>query len=92
MQLPARDRRRLKDIPDVCAALKVNRGRVRDMTYVLRWLTWIALGQSDPYDTYINMFSEYYNAKQIKLPDIVPASAGGLNKTSERPTVSPLQS
>ena len=29
-----------------------------------------------------NMLNEYHNAKQIKLPDVVPASAGGLNKTS----------
>ncbi|KAI9875460.1 MAG: hypothetical protein M1830_008456 [Pleopsidium flavum] len=53
MQLPARDRRRLKDVPDV-----------------------------DPYDTYANILGEYHQAKQIKLPDIVPASAGGLNKTN----------
>ncbi|MCJ1366192.1 transcriptional coactivator hfi1/ADA1 [Acarospora aff. strigata] len=53
MQLPARDRRRLKDIPDF-----------------------------DPYDTYANTLLEYHQAKQIKLPDIVPASAGGLNKTN----------
>ncbi|KAI9812602.1 MAG: transcriptional coactivator hfi1/ADA1 [Pycnora praestabilis] len=53
MQLPARDRRRLKDIPD-----------------------------SDPYESYNNAIVDYDRAKQIKLPDVVPASAGGLNKTN----------
>ncbi|KAI9724903.1 MAG: hypothetical protein M1812_000179 [Candelaria pacifica] len=53
MQLPARDRRRLKDIPE-----------------------------ADPFDTFSDMLHEYHHAKQIKLPDVVPASAGGLNKTN----------
>lgn len=35
--------------------------------------------------------TEYYLAKQIKMPDNVPASAGGLNKSSNAPfPVSPL--
>ena len=32
-----------------------------------------------------NAILEHQNAKQIKLPDSVPASAGGLNKTSISP-------
>ncbi|MCJ1300389.1 hypothetical protein MMC08_003186 [Hypocenomyce scalaris] len=53
MQLPARDRRRLKEVPDV-----------------------------DSFNPYSNPMVEYHHAKQIKLPDTVPASAGGLNKTN----------
>ncbi|KAI9790314.1 MAG: transcriptional coactivator hfi1/ADA1 [Candelina submexicana] len=53
MQLPPRDRRRLKELPE-----------------------------ADPLDMFSNMLHEYHHAKQIKLPDIVPASAGGLNKTN----------
>jgi transcriptional coactivator HFI1/ADA1 len=30
-----------------------------------------------------NYLDEYHQAKQIRLPDLVPASAGGLNKTSK---------
>ncbi|KAI9860604.1 MAG: transcriptional coactivator hfi1/ADA1 [Trichoglossum hirsutum] len=54
MQLPARDRRRLKDIPP----------------------------DIDPNRAFSNTLSEYHQAKQIKIPDVVPASAGGLNKTN----------
>ncbi|KAH0565478.1 hypothetical protein GP486_001138, partial [Trichoglossum hirsutum] len=54
MQLPARDRRRLKDIPP----------------------------DIDPHRMLSNTLSEYHQAKQIKIPDVVPASAGGLNKTN----------
>ena len=32
-----------------------------------------------------NSILEYQSAKHIKLPDNVPASAGGLNKTSTSP-------
>ncbi len=39
---------------------------------------------------YANILGEYHQAKQIKLPDIVPASAGGLNKTSETPILTRL--
>ncbi|KAI9805283.1 MAG: transcriptional coactivator hfi1/ADA1 [Piccolia ochrophora] len=53
MQLPARDRRRLKDIPEL-----------------------------DPFDTYSNLLAQSRTAKQIKIPDTGPISAGGLNKTN----------
>ncbi|KAI9762527.1 MAG: transcriptional coactivator hfi1/ADA1 [Chaenotheca gracillima] len=53
MQLPARDRRRIKDIPE-----------------------------PDPSDTSSNSLTEYHQAKQIKPPDLVPTSAGGMNKTN----------
>ncbi|EEQ31828.1 hypothetical protein McanMca71_007696 [Microsporum canis] len=52
MQLPPRDRRRLKAIPE-----------------------------PDP-GALPNPLEEYQLAKQIRLPDQVPASAGGLNKTN----------
>ncbi|DAA78946.1 TPA_exp: Uncharacterized protein A8136_2731 [Trichophyton benhamiae CBS 112371] len=52
MQLPPRDRRRLKAIPE-----------------------------PDP-STLPNPLEEYQLARQIRLPDQVPASAGGLNKTN----------
>ncbi|KAF3480307.1 uncharacterized protein GIQ15_05654 [Arthroderma uncinatum] len=52
MQLPPRDRRRLKAIPE-----------------------------SDS-NVIPNSLEEYQLAKQIRLPDQVPASAGGLNKTT----------
>ncbi|KAF1816140.1 transcriptional co-activator [Eremomyces bilateralis CBS 781.70] len=52
MQLPARDRFRLKTIQD------------------------------DPYDELGKTFNDYHAARQIKIPDIVPTSAGGFNKTN----------
>lgn len=54
MQLPPRDRRRIKAIPE-----------------------------RDPHEVVPNEVEEYHLAKQIKLPSQVPASAGGLNKTSK---------
>jgi hypothetical protein len=39
--------------------------------------------QPDPNDLVHNPLEEYHQVKQIKLPEQVPASAGGLNKTSE---------
>ncbi|KAI9769525.1 MAG: transcriptional coactivator hfi1/ADA1 [Geoglossum simile] len=59
MQLPARDRRRLKDIPP-------------DRYHQ----------QIDPHRMFSNTLHEYHQAKQIRIPDVVPASAGGLNKTN----------
>ncbi|KAL2011893.1 hypothetical protein VTN00DRAFT_4611 [Thermoascus crustaceus] len=53
MQLPPRDRRRIKAIPE-----------------------------PDPSEVVRNELEEYHQAKQIKLPSQVPASAGGLNKTN----------
>lgn len=45
--------------------------------------------QRDPNDAPPTELEEYHLAKQIKLPSQVPASAGGLNKTSKTPPVSP---
>lgn len=45
--------------------------------------------QRDPTDTAPSELEEYHLAKQIKLPSQVPASAGGLNKTSK--TTRPLE-
>ncbi|EPS31235.1 hypothetical protein POX_h09533 [Penicillium oxalicum] len=53
MQLPPRDRRRIKAIPE-----------------------------RDPNDAPAPELEIYHQAKQIKLPSQVPASAGGLNKTN----------
>jgi hypothetical protein len=39
--------------------------------------------QPDPHLSVHNPLEEYHQAKQIRVPDQVPASAGGLNKTSE---------
>ncbi|KAI9675610.1 MAG: hypothetical protein M1817_000976 [Caeruleum heppii] len=61
-QLPARDRRRIKDVPDRTC-------------------------QVDAHDSYASMLNEFHQAKQIKLPDMVPTSAGGLNKTNWDPEI-----
>ena len=94
MQLPARERRRLKEVPDVshlCTLASGNDAR----RAALKLLD----GFSTPTmaNTIISMqfevtdllahgiatsVTEYHLAKQIRLPDTVPASAGGLNKTS----------
>ena len=58
MQLPARDRRRIKDLGREAGA------------------------NEDPGDFYSSMLVEEKKAKDIRLPDVIPASAGGLNKTS----------
>ncbi|KAL8913637.1 MAG: hypothetical protein Q9171_001602 [Xanthocarpia ochracea] len=57
MQLPARDRRRIKEVPD---------GPI-----------------SDPLEMQIaRSMHEYHLARQIKIPDAVPASTGGQVKTN----------
>ncbi|KAI4228078.1 MAG: hypothetical protein L6R36_001931 [Xanthoria steineri] len=57
MQLPARDRRRIKEVTD---------GQI-----------------SDPLESQIaRSMHDYHQARQIKLPDAVPASAGGQVKTN----------
>ena len=58
MQLPARDRRRLKEAPEV-----------------------------DRVDMPLHDLSLYHAAKQFKVPDAVPTSAGAAHKTSESPCV-----
>lgn len=74
MQLPPRDRRRIKGIPEVWAGKMAGaRSDAED-----------ANGQQrDPHDAVPNELEEYHLARQIKLPSQVPASAGGLNKTSK---------
>ncbi|MCJ1424836.1 transcriptional coactivator hfi1/ADA1 [Sticta canariensis] len=57
MQLPARERRRLKEVPDVEVTDTMSHAVATSMT-------------------------DYHLAKQIKMPDNVPASAGGLNKSN----------
>jgi transcriptional coactivator HFI1/ADA1 len=52
MQLPARERHRLKAIQD------------------------------EPADAFQSMMAEFYDVRQIRPPDLVPASAGGNIKTS----------
>ena len=54
MQLPARDRRRLKEAPEV-----------------------------DRIDVPLHDLSLYHAAKQFRVPDAVPTSAGAAHKTSE---------
>ena len=39
--------------------------------------------QGEAFDTFTGVLSDYHQGKQIKLPDMVPTSAGGHNKTSE---------
>ena len=46
--------------------------------------------QHDLNDSVSNELEEYHLAKQIKLPSQVPASAGGLNKTSKETFMSQL--
>ncbi|KAL2809289.1 transcriptional regulator of RNA polII, SAGA, subunit-domain-containing protein [Aspergillus granulosus] len=53
MQLPPRDRRRIKGIPE-----------------------------RDPHETIPSELEEYHLAKQVRVPNQVPASAGGLNMTN----------
>ncbi|KAL9035851.1 MAG: hypothetical protein Q9214_006403, partial [Letrouitia sp. 1 TL-2023] len=57
MGLPARDRRRIKEVPDGPSIDSIDQQIFRQMT-------------------------DYHLAKQIKLPDAVPASAGGQVKTN----------
>jgi transcriptional coactivator HFI1/ADA1 len=58
-QLPARDRRRIKDLAREAGA------------------------HEDPGDFYAGLLVEEKKAKDIRLPDVIPTSAGGLNKTSK---------
>lgn len=59
----------------------------------MRWPLWAWIldedanvRQRDPNDATPTELEEYHLAKQIKLPSQVPASAGGLNKTSKTPS------
>ena len=54
MQLPVRDRRRLKEAPEI-----------------------------DRIDTSLYDLSLFHAAKQFRVPDAVPATAGGAHKTSK---------
>ena len=75
MQLPLRDRRRLKDIPEVRVDVPrahINTwGRGADLEV-----------QSESVDVYANMLANYQLAKTMKVPAAGPVSAGGMNKTS----------
>jgi hypothetical protein len=74
MQLPSRDRRRLKDLSqnEVCLLFKYAL-----LNHVLNFK------QFDPHDAFANIFGEHRRPKASRLADQVPASAGGLNKTSK---------
>ena len=75
MQLPPRDRRRIKGIPEVCSRNDADHLCLKDPTTNIQ--------QRDPNETLPTELEECHLAKQIKLPSQVPASAGGLNKTSK---------
>ncbi|KAI4259139.1 MAG: hypothetical protein L6R42_004735 [Xanthoria sp. 1 TBL-2021] len=81
MQLPARDRRRIKEVTDRrrTEGLEMDwlQGRTADHTFTRQ-------GQiPDPLESQIaRSMHEYHQARQIKLPDAVPASAGGQVKTN----------
>lgn len=75
MQLPSRDRRRMKDL----AQNDVGRPPRTNIQSGINNL------QFDPQDPFANIFGEHRRPKVAKLADTVPASAGGLNKTSTLP-------
>jgi hypothetical protein len=57
------------------------------MRYVCSWALFaknfiLSTPQFDPQDAFANMFGEHRRPKAARLTDQVPASAGGLNKTS----------
>lgn len=79
IQLPARDRRRLKVIPEVRPYFATVK---RSPNYRVFQSHLYLSPQADPL-CIPNPLEEDYRARQIRLPDQVPASAGGLNKTSE---------
>ncbi|KAI4253808.1 MAG: hypothetical protein LQ352_003476, partial [Teloschistes flavicans] len=94
MHLPARDRRRLKDVPpDVscprakrCTRSKTGKSDLKKMMFESLRLTTAdaAVGQNtDPLEMSIARSAhDYHSARQIKLPDAVPPSAGGQVKTN----------
>jgi len=73
MQLPSRDRRRLKDL-----ALNDVRGPRCASTSLGRWLTCY---QYDPYESLAGAFADASRLR-IARTNEVPASAGGLNRMS----------
>lgn len=83
MQLPSRDRRRLKDISQ------------NDVSYVKpRCIYLLALNsqlthdlpQFDPFNALPDLFGEVHRKKPLKTIESVPSSAGGLSKTSKFPS------
>lgn len=95
MQIPARDRRRLKEVQDVSATLKITYGRGGGEGWDGEGCANLKIHDiqgdiTDPLNHSVAVsIHDYLSSKQIKLPDSVPASAGGLNKTSKPPL--PLQ-
>jgi transcriptional coactivator HFI1/ADA1 len=74
MQLPSRDRRRLKDLSQNEVWLLSEQASPNSV---------LSLKQFDPQDAFANIFGEHRRPKAARLVDQVPASAGGLNKTSK---------
>ncbi|KAL8821891.1 MAG: hypothetical protein Q9191_007219 [Dirinaria sp. TL-2023a] len=93
MQMPARDRRRLKEVHDVSpmlyAKLAVQYANKNSVQFTKAGLANNKTNQKqgenmDPlaYSVAVSI-NDYLSSKTIKLPDTVPASAGGLNKTTK---------
>lgn len=78
MQLPSRDRRRLKDI----SQNDVSQARC-SILFLLHYLaTNTCLPQFDPFNALPDLFGEVHKKKPLKSTEAVPSSAGGLSKTS----------
>lgn len=91
MQLPARDRRRLKEVPDVSSGWpeKIQESRRCIIVFIkeapdnaILNLMYVRAFQIDLPDPQLVAMSEYHMAKQFRNSDAIPTSAGGLNKTS----------
>lgn len=90
--MPARDRRRLKEVQDVSATPNIayieEKGgeKARKEKGMLIEKSIVQGDITDPLNHSVAVsIHDYLSSKQIKLPDSVPASAGGLNKTSKHP-------
>lgn len=75
MQLPTRDRRRIKD-------LALNDVRIPSLARSPRSVAKTNLGQFDPHDVMADMFLDHHRGRTARAPE-VPQSATGLNGMSK---------
>jgi transcriptional coactivator HFI1/ADA1 len=79
MQLPSRDRRRIKESAQSQVDVSISLVAPRSSTYSVLANT---LVKFDPFEPMTNMFMEHHRGKPTRAPDI-PQSANGLNKMSK---------
>jgi transcriptional coactivator HFI1/ADA1 len=87
MQLPNRDRRRIKDL--VQNDVRICDGKYGRRLHEGDMLT--ALDQFDPYESLASVFADHQRPKASRTADVPASAAGGLSRMSECPSPLMLQ-